>query len=150
MVNSLVTIFNDSAGISHLNATATFKCDVSNVFISATIFWKQPQEKEFTLKVFQGTSNFCELESGFLGNIIQKVFGDEFEKHSNFKLECPFKKGYHYIANLGFDNIIFVPTFLIPLKTMHWKIDYAVKAKFNNSRRVVNIFASKMTGSIER
>lgn len=82
----------------------TLKQDFNNLY--ANIVAKNSEDTSKTL--FNKTLDACKFTKQMSGNVLFKSILGDIEKNANFKVRCPFKKGYYEIRQRKF-QILIVP-----------------------------------------
>lgn len=113
MSNFSFEVFNDSKTMTRFNFTADLKTDLTNYFVVFTIKEKSSSTKEFDKTVASGSFNSCKLQQGLVGNFMAKMISDLLKEHSNFKFQCPQRKGYYYVINAPLSETSMLPNFLM-------------------------------------
>jgi hypothetical protein len=102
-----------------------------------------PADPKMNLEVVNYTINACKLLQASKNNFLIKIFLENF--HSNFKMECPFKKGNYDIVDWEFSDT-FVPKFLKKIKFI--SSCYLI-AKFPDWDRYKVIFSYNAYGELK-
>lgn len=102
--------------------------------------------KNYDLNLFTGNIDVCNIGKGMRSNFIISMIYDNLKDHSNFKFECPTKKGFYYAANFPIMGDEYLPHFLIG-QTGYWQVIWRIKAKIQRSKSPVPLALVKYSGS---
>lgn len=92
-----VTVLDNSKG-AIINLNGDLKNDLSTVFVRTSFYFTSPMNPTKFVQGVNYTIEVCNILSTNKRNFLLKVIMQNFAAHSNFRLQCPFKKG-HYAAN---------------------------------------------------
>jgi len=145
--NCLATAFNDSSGKSQFNLSANIEHDFSELVATVTIKTKDNGDKDFTIDLLKGNIDLCDIQSGFIGQIVLSAMGDNVKNHTNYDFKCPLKKGYYYLNNFPVSVSHLVPSFITAINR-EWRIDVTTRVKVSNSKRFVRVYSLQMRGSV--
>lgn len=101
------------------------------------------KDNEQTLR---GTIDVCNVQKATFGNFIIKLIVENFETYSNYKFQCPVKKGSLYVYNLGID-LKNIPSHIIEFYRL-WEITLVVKGKTANMKLLDKMITTKIRGII--
>jgi len=110
--NFSLRVFNDSLLTTRLNVSVIVKTDFLTFLIGFSIKDKNPATKEYDKVLSRGSFNTCKVQQGVFGGFLGSYVSDIIAEYSNFKLECPYKKGFYYVANAPISEPDLVPGFL--------------------------------------
>jgi Protein of unknown function (DUF1091) len=149
VTNMSMNVFNESDGMSKLNATGFITNDLLRIVISFVLN-RKPDGKHNDLLLLNTNFDTCKVQHGTLGNFMAKMLSDQMHQYSNYKFECPLKKGWYFInafpINLAMD---YIPRQLMGIylgKRLEWEASLSVKGKTSKSSSLVHIFTMKIHG----
>lgn len=95
-------------------------------------------KKDYDVDVFTSNVDSCQAAKGIFGNFIIKFFQSNLEKYSNFKVDCPQRKGFYYAYNfpMPMDFKTFIPSF-IPARSSVWQLTVTSRAKVSKNEATV-------------
>lgn len=115
MSNLQINVFNDSKGLSRLNASGDLLIDMGKFF--ADICLRSSKDGViYENLITQGGFDLCVITKGFVPNFLMKTMIDQMKTYTNIKLDCPLKKGYYYVKNFPMVDEKFVPPFFLDIK----------------------------------
>lgn len=146
--NLSMVVFNDTNGLSKFNLTGTQLVDFKRTFLMFNVAFKSNEaSKTFDKEVYKGTADVCILTKGFFGNLIVRNMVEILDSYSNFKLECPQKKGFIYVYNYPMDSDRYYPKFMF-LTPRSYEFTVVLKAKIENVRATALVVTIKFYGRI--
>lgn len=86
-------------------ANGTLKQDFSNIYANIVA---KTYSADDSKTLFNKTLDACKFTKQLSGNVLFKSILGDIEKNANFKVRCPFKKGYYEIRERKF-KILIVP-----------------------------------------
>lgn len=144
--NINVTSIKNSHGESLLNVQIEYYYDLAALFTTFIIAVPSDEkDKDFQKELLRSTINVCKIKQGVMGNFLIKTLMEDFEKYSDFKVECPFKKGKLSINKMKITEK-FLPTYL--LQSFKFIFTGIVKVKVVNSKKLVEFYTVKIYGEI--
>lgn len=144
--NINVTSVKNSHGESLLNVQFENYQDLSVLFSTFIITVPlDEKDKDFQRELLRSTINVCKVKQGVMGNFFIKTFMEDFEKYSDFKVECPFKKGKLSINKMKITQK-FLPTYL--LQSFKFIFTGITRVKVVNSKKLVEFYTVKVYGEI--
>lgn len=96
-------------------------------------------------QTLRGTIDVCNVQKATFGNFVIKLIVENLETYSNYKFQCPVKKGYIYVYNLGIDLKGF-PSNVIEFYRS-WEITLVVKGKTANMKMLDKVITVKIRGT---
>lgn len=142
-----VIVFNDTDGISKLNFTGTLIKEIPRAFFSATIFLKNPNEKEYNIQMMKLNVDTCNWHRGIFAQLCFDLLSTYLEEES-VTFGCPSQKELK-VFTVPVPITKDLPFFLLPKKLMLFEAIGIVKDKIQNSRKMTTVFTLKLHGSIE-
>lgn len=133
--NYSFVVFNGSDHLSYFNFTGKLLMDIKKSLYSFNLKVKSNESrKDYDIDLFTGNVDSCQAAKGIFGNFIIKFFQSNLDKHSNFKIDCPQKKGFYYAYNfpVPLDLKSFIPSF-IPFRSSIWQLTVISRAKVSKS-----------------
>lgn len=103
--------------------------------------------KELVFNKLQLPRTLRLILQGIFGNFIIKVVSDNLEKYSNYRFDCPQKKGDFYVYNFPILDDKNFPPFLLRA-TGKVEVSSVIKAKIENVKQTVHMFTLKFYGAI--
>lgn len=146
--NFVVSIRNDSKGISRANLSGTLLSDLvrATALIIVKAGFEYSKDPEYTL--VRATVDTCQIAKGVIGNFLVKMVTDQLDQYSNYKFECPQKQGYYHVTDFPAVDDKYIPHFLIG-KSGYGEIFFDVKTKVGSEKKMVKIFTIKGRGMDE-
>lgn len=81
---------------------------------------------------FQGNIDSCNVAKGTIGNFLVKALLKDQEKYTNYRYECPQKKGFYYWHSFPVPDDTVLPPF-IPKFYVLWNLEVKGKGKTSKS-----------------
>lgn len=137
-----VTITKNSLGQVLVNLQFDYYTDFNVAF--STFIINVPSyenDKDFQKELLRSTINLCKIKQGVMGNFFIKLFLENFEKSSDYKMECPFKKGKSSIKNMEITDI---PNYLF--QSFKFIATVTTKVKTPNNKNLVHLYTIKAYG----
>lgn len=103
--------------------------------------------KNYDLNVLSSNVDSCKAAQGLFGNYIIKFLLMSNVKFSNFKADCPQKKGFYYAYNFPAPENPkdFIPSFM-PAPAEFWQLTIIGRAKVSASGGAVRVFRIVVQG----
>lgn len=146
MANFSLNVVNGSEFGTRCNASATLVKDLPNLIISFNIKEKSPGSKVWNITIASGTFNTCKVQRGIFAEFLGNFFKDLMKEYSNFKMECPYKKGFYYLNNASMSDLDMLPRYLASPLERSLSLKFAVrlpKLKFPASLGSCEFFSTK-------
>jgi hypothetical protein len=150
--NASFSVYNGSDGVSRLNVTVFLKVDLARP--SVLIIDKGKMEGlHYNKEFYRGQIEPCQVQKNWFLNFFVKANAASFKEFSNYRFDCPHKKGFYYA--LKFPVIDFAKEF--PLLAMthantSTEFEYSViySAKIQNKKKVVkeHVLTAQMYGIV--
>lgn len=143
----MVAVFNGSDGVSRFNWTGTILTDLEKMVISFEIRGKTDQNSLAYDKLhLKGSVDTCEMSNGPVGNLIAKMGMSRTNKFTNFKMECPHKKGLYYAVNYPVPDDKFIP-YAITNAAGKFEVTSVNSGKVAGVEGMVHISTTKLYGT---
>lgn len=142
-----MVVFNNS-DISYFNYTARLLVDFRRTLASFDLKKKSDGKlKNYDLNVLSSNVDSCKAAQGLFGNYIIKFLLMSNVKFSNFKADCPQKKGFYYAYNFPAPENPkdFIPSFM-PAPAEFWQLTIIGRAKVSASGGAVRVFRIVVQG----
>lgn len=95
--NFNIVTFNNSKGISHINASYELINTIDKAIVICSLKLKSHNEaKVYDVQIFQGTYETCRKTDGRIYQYFLKNLISNFQKYGNISLACPLAKGFHF------------------------------------------------------
>lgn len=137
--NYSFVVFNGTDNLSYFNFTGKLLMDTKKSLYSFNLKVKSSEsKKDYDVDVFTSNVDSCQAAKGVFGNFIIKFLQTNLDKYSNFKVECPQKKGFYYAYNfpVPLDFTSFLPSF-IPNRSSIWQLTIISRAKVSKNQAAV-------------
>lgn len=139
-----VTFNKNSLGQLLVNVQFEYYMDFNVAFSTYIInVPSHENDNDFQKEVLRSTINLCKIKKGVMGNFFIKLFLENFEKSSDYKMECPFKKGKSSIKNMEITDK-YIPTYLF--QSIKFIITVTTKVKTPNNKNLVHLYTVKAFG----
>lgn len=141
-------LFNDSEYVTYCDGSFTLKSDLTNVIASYTLRDKSIKTETYEKIVASGSVSLCQPNLGGGISFLALVVLELTKKFSNFKAECPLKKGDYYLRNASISDTRLVPNFLLGASKQR-KFSATLKAKPSGSKLSTEIIKYELYGTID-
>lgn len=146
LVTGSVSVFNDSEGVSRLNATMLVKKEMKSLVINYEVRLRTIS-REYDFVFNKATIDFCNVARGVMGSMFIKYLKENSnENTTNCDFTCPFPAKTLYWRNFP----IILPKYLP--RGFGSKHDFEfvcnVKTKFNGTKKLVQFGSLKTTGTL--
>lgn len=130
-----------------MNWTGTILTDVEKIVVAYEIRGKTDQQStEYDKLHLKGTIDTCDMSKGPVGNLITKMGLTKPSKFTNFKLECPYKKGFYYAVNFPVPDDKFIP-YAISNAAGKFEVTSVNRGKVAGVEGMVHISTTKVFGT---
>jgi Protein of unknown function (DUF1091) len=140
-------VFNDSEGISRINASGYLKADLINIVYIGDVYNQKSGHKEYDQLLFKSHINGCNVKKGAIGNFIIQTIMENYKKYTNFDIPCPQKKGFLYSTNYPIADASLIPRWLIGSRTV--MVVTKLKGKFEKNKPMVDIGSFRFFCSLD-
>lgn len=145
--NFSMVVFNGT-GVTKMNVTGTQLVDFKKVSLLFNLAGKSNEDyKNFDKEIYKGYFDVCKFSQGILGSFVARAMTENLHDYSNFKLECPQKKGFIYVYNLPMDGDRHYPSMIFQ-NFGSWELTVELKAKIEKVRAIATIVTVKMYGRV--
>lgn len=146
------SVFNDSSGMSFYNLSFTTKKDFAVFMVCFEMNIKSEKHiRDYDVRVSQVNLNVCNLNKMNLivSSTVNYIVG-KIERYSNFRLQCPLKKGDFYIKNSPAPDegkTIAVSKFFAEFFFSQWQVTITVRMKLTEKSAAARGFGIKVRGT---
>lgn len=149
LANATLNVFNDTDGLSMLNASGTLKVDLPKPMIYITVLTRSKGSREYQT-YSKPTIDVCKVEKGVFGGFIVRTIASNIKNYSNFRFECPLKKQFFYVTNYPVFDIKVASLFLLKNENQSPEFDvtFTIKGKPAGKKSFVNIMTGRITGQV--
>lgn len=146
-------IFHGSDGIPRINGSGFLKEDLSEILVHATLSLR-PSSGGVFKDVIRSNVDFCDFQKYMWAKMLYKVIEDTVRKYSNFKFECPYKKGFYYgveypILSKRDPSMFSMRKAMLGGVNSDFKVVLSVRAKAVNSKSLSKLLAFTSNGTVE-
>lgn len=138
-------VFNDSKFDSRFNLSANLLVDLKPVAFFSFAGKENVKSREYDKVFLKGHVEFCQISSGFLGNLVTQIAVDLLSKYSNLKIECPIAKGFYYINGFPVIDQSSLPYNYLGLAG-RWECLVTLKMKLPKGRNLVQVLKMRIEG----
>lgn len=105
--------------------------------------------KEYDENFLRSSCDFCKNATGTFTNFIVKIFEENLEAYSNYRIECPLRRGFRQVTN--FPMVVKgIPSFMLNVVKKEWECTLTLKAKIEKRKMMETIFILKIFGEINK
>lgn len=141
-----LVVFNDTNGISRFNWTGNQLVDFVVVVSEIEIKGKtDKQSNNYDKILFKGSIDNCDISKGAIGNFVAQWISTHVDKYSNYKFECPLKKGFLYAVNFPVFEDKFIPYAVIGFAG-RFVMAVVIKAKVEGVEGLVHVTSTRIYG----
>lgn len=94
----------------------------------------------------KGTVDTCDMSNGPVGNMMTKIGLSKTSKFTNFKMECPHKKGFLYAVNYPAPDDKFIP-YAVTNAAGKFEVTSVNRGKVAGVEGMVHISTTKLYGT---
>lgn len=141
-----LVVFNDTNGISRFNWTGNQLVDMLLVVTEVEIKGKtDKQSNNYDKMMFKASVDNCDISKNVVGNFVTKWISTHLDQYSNYKFECPLKKGFLYAVNFPVFEDKFIP-YAVTGFAGRFVLAATIKAKVEGVESFVHITTTKIYG----
>lgn len=135
--NFSMRVFNDSNGVSRLNASGVLLVDLTQYVAHLSVMHRTKGNAEYSKLSFKGCVDLCRVQKGVLVNYVIKYLAQELDQFSNYRFQCPMVKGFYFAADFPAPGISSLSIFTLKNKDRSPEFEFTavVKAKRDSKKK---------------